>query len=88
MARLLQHPLAQFVERGVRRGAHQPDDGAHGSPVELRAVAAAAWARRNVARFSCEPEQVTHEAEADAESGGESALRTFAAAVGIEHAAA
>ena len=85
---LLPHLLAQFVERGVRRGAHEPDDGTHGLRVERGAMAAAAWARRNVARLSCQSEEVTHEAEADTEAGGELSLRTFAATVGVEDAAA
>ena len=51
-------------------------------------MAAAMRARRNVARLSFESEEVAHEAEADAEAGGELSLRTFAATVGVEHAAA
>ena len=74
MSRLIPHLLAQFVERGVRRGAHQPDDSAHGLCVERRAVTAAAWARRNVARLSRQTEEVTHEAKADAKAGGELSL--------------
>jgi hypothetical protein len=45
-----------------------------------------AWC--NITRLSRESEEVTHEAEAHAEAGGELSLRTFATTVGVQHAAA